>query len=115
MDGRPLDPCGAQRRNLLRPDFIGMLHDIMRFNRSTTAMAAIGAMPTISVGDYIAKEKYGSAFRDWYLLPMAAAIWSCPTKTMLAYPLATFVRFCHNHGLLQVHLQACMLSRITAY
>jgi hypothetical protein len=33
---------------------------------------------------------------------MAAAIWSCPTGSMLDYPLATFVRFCHNHGLLQI-------------
>jgi predicted NAD/FAD-binding protein len=42
------------------------------------------------------------AFRDWYLLPMAACIWSCPTGQMLDFPLASFVRFCHNHGLLQV-------------
>jgi len=39
---------------------------------------------------------------DWYLLPMAAAIWSCPTGAMLGYPLEAFVRFCHNHGLLQI-------------
>jgi predicted NAD/FAD-binding protein len=45
---------------------------------------------------------YSRAFADWYLLPMAAAIWSCPPGRMLDYPLATFVRFCHNHGLLQV-------------
>jgi predicted NAD/FAD-binding protein len=45
---------------------------------------------------------YSRAFADWYLLPMAAAIWSCPTGQMLDMPLATFVRFCHNHGLLQV-------------
>jgi predicted NAD/FAD-binding protein len=59
-------------------------------------------MPALSLGEYLDLEGYSQAFRDWYLLPMAAAIWSCPTRTMLAYPLATFVQFCHNHGLLQI-------------
>ena len=46
--------------------------------------------------------RYSDAFADWYLLPMAAAIWSCPTGQMRDMPLATFIRFCQNHGLLQV-------------
>ncbi|PKO49607.1 MAG: NAD/FAD-binding protein, partial [Betaproteobacteria bacterium HGW-Betaproteobacteria-21] len=100
--GSDLGSVFAQRRNLVRPAFLGMLRDIMRFNRETTRMAADGSMPALSLGDYLERERYGDAFRNWYLLPMAAAIWSCPTRTMLAYPLATFVRFCHNHGLLQV-------------
>ena len=100
--GSDLGTVFAQPANLLRPAFIGMLSDILRFNRETTRMAATGEAPPISLGDYLAAGRYGSAFRDWYLLPMAAAIWSCPTRTMLDYPLATFARFCHNHGLLQI-------------
>lgn len=100
--GTNLDTVFAQRANLLRPAFLGMVRDIMRFNRETTRLAAAGGMPAISLGDYLELEGYGQAFCDWYLLPMAAAIWSCPTRTMLDYPLATFVQFCHNHGLLQV-------------
>lgn len=100
--GSDLGTVFAQRSNLVRPAFLGMLRDIMRFNRVTTQMAAEGSMPELSLGEYLERERYGVPFRDWYLLPMAAAIWSCPTGTMLAYPLATFVRFCHNHGLLQV-------------
>lgn len=100
--GSDLGTLFAQRSNLLRPDFLGMLRDILRFNRDTTRMAAEGSAPDVSLGAYLAEHRYGSAFRDWYLLPMAAAIWSCPTRTMLDYPLATFVRFCHNHGLLQI-------------
>lgn len=100
--GSDLGTVFAQRSNLLRPAFIGMLRDILRFNRETTRMASEGRMPASSLGEYLDRERYGSAFRDWYLLPMAAAIWSCPTRTMLDYPLATFVRFCHNHGLLQI-------------
>lgn len=92
----------AQPRNLLRPAFLRMLRDILRFNRETTQMAREGSTPNLSLGDYLLLADYSQAFRDWYLLPMAAAIWSCPTRTMLDYPLATFVRFCHNHGLLQI-------------
>ena len=100
--GSDLGTVFAQRSNLLRPAFLGMLSHILRFNRETTRMAAEGDAPPVSLGDYLAAGRYGSAFRDWYLLPMASAIWSCPTRTMLDYPLATFARFCHNHGLLQI-------------
>ncbi len=100
--GSDLGTLFAQRRNLLRPAFLGMVRDILRFNRETTRMAQRGSVPACTLGEHLARAGYGAAFRDWYLLPMAAAIWSCPTRTMLDYPLATFVRFCHNHGLLQI-------------
>lgn len=100
--GTDLASVFAQRANLVRPAFLAMLRDILRFNRETTRMATEGTMPALSLGEYLDAEAYSQAFRDWYLLPMAAAIWSCPTRTMLAYPLATFVQFCHNHGLLQI-------------
>ncbi len=101
--GSNLDTVFAQRRNLLRPRFLRMLRDILRFNRETTQMALQpGAMEETPLGDFLARRGYGAEFRDWYLLPMAGCIWSCPTEQMLAFPLATFVRFCHNHGLIQV-------------
>lgn len=100
--GTSLDTVFAQRANLVRPRFLGMLRELLRFNRDATRMAVTGDAPHVSLGEWLDAEGYGEAFRDWYLLPMAAAIWSCPTATMLAYPLGTFVRFCHNHGLLQV-------------
>jgi predicted NAD/FAD-binding protein len=100
--GSDLGSVFAQRTNLVRPAFIAMLRDILRFNRETTRMAREGSMPALALGEYLAIEAYSKAFRDWYLLPMAAAIWSCPTSAMLGYPLATFVQFCHNHGLLQI-------------
>ena len=76
--GSDLGTVFAQRANLVRPAFLGMLRDILRFNRETTRMAREGTMPALSLGDYLAIEGYAQAFRDWYLLPMAAAIWSCP-------------------------------------
>ncbi len=100
--GGDLDAVFAQRRNLLRPAFWRMLADILRFNREATAAARGGTGAAVSLGEFLDASRYGAAFRDWYLLPMAGAIWSCPANTMLAYPAQTFFRFCDNHGLLQV-------------
>ncbi len=101
--GSSLNTVFAQRRNLASPRFLGMLRDILRFNREATALAeGRDRADDLALGEWLDRGGYGTAFRRWYLLPMAAAIWSCPMATMLAYPAATFVRFCHNHGLLQV-------------
>ncbi len=100
--GTNLATLFAQKRNLLQPQFLGMVRDLLRFNREATALARAGRVPALSLGEYLLAGGYGAAFRDWYLLPMAAAIWSCPTGAMLQYPLETFLRFCHNHGLLQI-------------
>jgi predicted NAD/FAD-binding protein len=100
--GSSLATLFAQRRNLLRPAFWGMLADILRFNREATALAKGSDAGGIPLGDFLRSRGYGRAFRDWYLLPMAGAIWSCPTAAMLRYPAQTFFRFCDNHGLLQV-------------
>ena len=101
--GTDLSGVFAQRRNLASPRFLGMLADILRFNRHATRIAqGPEAAGEQTLGEFLDRHRYGENFRRWYLLPMAAAIWSCPMRTMLAYPLATFVRFCDNHGLLQV-------------
>ncbi len=109
--GRPLEWAGTdlnsvfvQRRNAASPAFLRMLADIVRFNREAKALAseASPALATWTLGEYLDAHRYSIAFRDWYLLPMAAAIWSCSTAQMRDFPLATFVRFCANHGLLQV-------------
>ncbi|MFM2058762.1 MAG: hypothetical protein RLY71_3147 [Pseudomonadota bacterium] len=102
--GASLDAVFAQRRNLLRPRFLTMLGEIMRFNRLCTELANSGNEAGLaqSVGDFLDQQRFSSAFRDWYFLPMVASIWSCPTAQMLAFPVATMIRFCHNHGLLQV-------------
>ncbi|MDQ3188397.1 MAG: FAD-dependent oxidoreductase [Pseudomonadota bacterium] len=101
--GTSLDTVFAQRRNLYSPRFIAMLCDLLRFNKHATRIAlADDSHDDISLGQFLERHRYGQPFRHWYLLPMAAAIWSCPIATMLDYPIATFARFCHNHGLLQV-------------
>jgi predicted NAD/FAD-binding protein len=103
--GSSLATVFAQRRNLLRPAFWTMLADLLRFNRLCTALAARDAEAELAepIGDFLARHRFGRSFRDWYLLPMVACIWSCPTAQMLQFPVRTLIRFCHNHGLLQVN------------
>lgn len=100
--GENLAGLVAQRRNLLRPRLWLMVRDVLRFYRE--ARIDIGEMDAddITLGDYLAEKGYGKAFVRDHLLPMGAAIWSTPASQMLEYPLAAFVRFCDNHGLLQV-------------
>lgn len=100
--GTSLATLFAQKSNLLRPAFWRMIADILRFNRETTALAKTGDKLDTPLGEWLDARGFSQEFRNWYLLPMAAAIWSCPTREMLAYPVSTFVRFCHNHGLLQI-------------
>ena len=98
--GSSLATVFGQAANLGRPAFWRMLRDILRFNReSVVDSEKIG---TMALGVYLKRQGYGKSFVEWYLLPMAAAIWSCPTSTMLDYPLRSFVAFCRNHGLLQI-------------
>jgi predicted NAD/FAD-binding protein len=102
--GSDLNGVFAQRRNLLRPRFLWMLREILRFNRLATAIAQRGAEQELAepIGDFLVRHRFGAAFRDWYFLPMIGCIWSCPTDQMLQFPISTMIRFCHNHGLIQV-------------
>ncbi|MDT3735750.1 MAG: FAD-dependent oxidoreductase [Denitratisoma sp.] len=100
--GSSLSTVFGQKRNLVRPEFWRMLSDILRFNRESVDWLQREADESLTLRAFLDAGGYSRAFRDWYLLPMAAAIWSCPAGRMLDHPLATFVRFSHNHGLLQV-------------
>ena len=102
--GCNLDSVFAQRRNLVSPRFWRMLADILRFNQLTTELAERGddGGLTEPIGDFLDRHRFGQAFRRGYFLPMIGCIWSCPTDQMLRFPVATMIRFCHNHGLIQV-------------
>ena len=102
--GSSLNSVFAQRSNLVRWKFLRMLRDIMRFNRITTALANANAEIAMAqpLGDFLQAQHFSDEFRDWYFLPMMGCIWSCPTEQMLQFPVATMIRFCYNHGLIQV-------------
>lgn len=109
--GKPLEWSGsslntvfAQRSNLLNPRFLKMLREVLRFNALATRIAESGSELELQqpLSVFLDQQGFSSVFRDWYFLPMLGCIWSCPTDQMLQFPVATMIRFCHNHGLIQV-------------
>jgi predicted NAD/FAD-binding protein len=90
----------AQPSNVLRPSYRRMVRDIVRFSRE--AKALVGSDPVRSTGSWLADAGYSGAFRDRFLLPMVACIWSSNLDDMLSYPAATMAGFLDNHGLLDL-------------
>ena len=101
-NGTTLNTLFAQRRNLLRPSFYRMIRDILRFNREAPQCLAIPDMNT-TLGNYLKQAGYGREFLEWYLIPMGAAIWSADPVQMWAMPAQFFIRFFHNHGMLNIN------------
>ena len=100
--GSTINSLFAQRRNIFRPSFWRMILDILRFNREATQLLE-QLSDEISLGDYLKREKYSQVFINYYLVPMAAAVWSADLKLMFEFPARYLVRFFHNHGLLSVN------------
>lgn len=96
-----LDALFCQRRNLLSPRFIGMVRDLFRFYREAPALLE-GPRQSPTLGDWLAEHRYGAAFRDEHLVPMASALWSSPPERILSFPARYLVQFMANHQMLQV-------------
>lgn len=92
----------AQKRNLLSPSYHLMLRDIMRFYKAAPKLLDDPAVTGMTLGEYLVHERFGHRFIYDHLLPMGAAIWSSTIAEMLAFPLHSFIRFFHNHGLLNL-------------
>ena len=102
--GTSLGTVFAQPGNLFSPRFIGMIRDLLRFNRNAAAhLAECEPTPERTLGQLLDDHGYGQPLRDLYLVPMAASIWSTRADEILDYPAATFLRFCQNHCLLQIN------------
>jgi predicted NAD/FAD-binding protein len=101
-NGTSINTLFAQRRNLLRPSFLGMVRDILRFNREAPRLLDEpgGELP---LRDFLERGRYGRHFVDQYVVPMGAAIWSTDPASMMRFPARFFVRFLHNHGMLTVN------------
>lgn len=92
-----LNAVFAQRRNLMRPAFLGMMSDVLRFNRNALAVADD---PGLTIGQFLERLGTGAWFRDYYILPLSGAIWSTPTRGILEFPAQAMIRFFQNHALL---------------
>jgi len=95
----------CQRRNLVSPRFLGMVADLVRFYRQAPALLdASGPGPTL--GEYLTQGRYGEAFRDEHLIPMASALWSSPPRAVLDFPARHLVAFLANHQMLDLGTRA---------
>jgi predicted NAD/FAD-binding protein len=100
-NGSSLNQVFVQRRNLVRPAHWRMLADILRFHRE--AQGLLDALDdTVTVQDWVRRERYGRGFEERYLLPLGASLWSCSASTFGAFPMRFVVEFLQNHRMLQV-------------
>jgi predicted NAD/FAD-binding protein len=103
-NGAGLDRIFAQRKNLVSPRFWRMLLKLDWFNKNALLHMDNADLSTdvsrLSVRDYVSHFKLGEDFLHWYLIPMASAVWSTPPNKVQDFPIATLIRFFHNHGFL---------------
>jgi predicted NAD/FAD-binding protein len=100
-NGTSLNSLFAQRSNLLRPKFLGMIKEILRFNQQAPLLLQ-DTQQDISFGEYLAQHGYSDAFIRYYIIPMGSAIWSADPQQMFTFPAKFFIRFFHHHGMLSV-------------
>ena len=101
-NGTSLNSLFAQRRNLLRPSFLHMIWEILRFNREAPRFLDTHD-ETTTLGDWLAANGFGGNFVEHYVVPMGRAIWSAEEDAMLGFPARFFVDFFHRHGFLSVN------------
>ena len=99
-NGHNLNTLFAQRSNLVKPRFLRMVRDILRFNEQARSLNE--ADQQLDTGSYLEKHQYSEAFCNHYLLPMAAAIWSTGSEPVRQFPIAALVRFFEHHGLMDL-------------
>lgn len=103
--GESLGGLFVQKQNLLRPSFLRMIRDILRFHREGVRRLndrEHGLGDDETVGDFLAAGGYTKEFAERYLLPMGSAIWSCPMTTFADFPIRFILEFYRNHGLLSL-------------
>ena len=101
-NGHNLNTLFAQRINLVRPKFIRLVTDILRFNKASKLAIASGDTGDMTLDEFLQAQGLGRGLRENYLLPMVAAIWSCSVGQAGQFPLSFFLRFFLNHGLLDI-------------
>lgn len=99
--GSSLSGLFSQRRNLIRPSFLGMLRDIVRFNKRAIEFCE-DPDDGVLLGEFLDRLRLGKPFRDHYLVPMSAAIWSADPTVLDQFPARFILGFFLNHGLLQL-------------
>ena len=102
-NGHNLNTLFAQRRNIFNPKFWLLVKEILRFNKlCKQSYHAKNYDKSLTLGDFLEENNFGYYFAEHYILPMGAAIWSSSLGQMQAFQFHFFVKFFHNHGLLNI-------------
>ncbi|KJG17735.1 NAD(P)/FAD-dependent oxidoreductase [Photobacterium angustum] len=101
-NGHTISSLFAQKRNLLNPAFYRFLYEITQFNKLAKQVVGDSELMDQTLGDFLIQHKFSDYFAENYILPMGAAIWSSTLSDMRRFPLAFFLRFFLNHGLLDI-------------
>ena len=92
----------GQTKNIIDPKYWGMLRDINYFY--TNALKDVEDCPdNETLGQFLKRFNYSNKFIDYHLVPMTASIWSCPTKSILNFPIKSLLVFFENHKLLNIY------------
>lgn len=105
--GSSLNQIFGQRKNLWRPSFWQMVMDLKRLCEHAEADLNHPSMATWTIQDYITYKGFSPYLTQWFMLPMASAIWSTHPERILDFPARTLLRFYENHRFLRLggHLQ----------
>jgi len=98
--GTSLNSLFGQRKNIFNLPMIKGIFDILKFNKNAVSLSH--KFPELTLGELIDQMSLGDWFRNYYILPMGGAIWSCSYQAMMDFPASVFVRFFDNHGLLNI-------------
>ena len=98
--GESLNSLFAKRSNIFRLGFLRMLYEMYHFGKKADS-SGIGLDASVTLGDYLKKEKYSGEFINYFIIPMGAAIWSTPANKVLNMPAYFFIKFFYNHGMLE--------------
>jgi uncharacterized protein len=96
-----LKGLAAQPANFLKPRYWRMISEVLRFFRQAEKLLEEPDAETLTLGDYLRRERYADVFIYDHLLPMGAAIWSATLPQMMDFPAVSFIRFFKNHALLE--------------
>jgi predicted NAD/FAD-binding protein len=95
----------ATPSNIVNPAFYSMMSEILRFNKQAKAVLALpdrDPVKALNVGAFLRQYNFSNSFRDFYLVPMTAAIWSATSKDIMGFPVFTLFTFLNKYVPLQL-------------